>query len=225
MMNQPIDCIEICTSASPTATVIWLHGLGADGNDFVPIVPELQLPESSNIRFLFPHAPIRAVTCNGGYEMRAWYDIYSLEDFEKEDEAGFIDSQQRIEAIIAAENERGIPSHRIVLMGFSQGGAIALHAGLRHPQRLAGIGALSTYLPLRNTDAVDYSQENINTSIFMAHGLQDPVVHYQHGKTSYDLLQKMGRSVEWKDYNMEHNVCGEEITDIASWLTHCLSSS
>lgn len=129
-MNPSVDCIEINTTPSPTATVIWLHGLGADGNDFVPIVPELQLPESLGIRFLFPHAPIRPVTCNGGYEMRAWYDIYSLEDFENEDDAGFLDSQQRVETLIAAENKRGIPSQRIILMGFSQGGAIALHAGL-----------------------------------------------------------------------------------------------
>ena len=221
-MSQPENCIEISTSPSPTATVIWLHGLGADGNDFVPIVPELKLPNTLNIRFLFPHAPIRPVTCNGGYEMRAWYDIYSLDDFNKEDEVGLLDSQQRVEALIATENERGIPSHRIVLMGFSQGGAIALHAGLRHPQRLAGIGALSTYLPSRNTAVADYSQENLNTSIFMAHGLQDPVVQYLHGKTSCDLLKKMGYSVDWKSYNMEHSVCSEEIIDISNWLSHCL---
>lgn len=224
-MNQSDNCIEINTSPAPTATVIWLHGLGADGNDFVPIVPELHLPESLGIRFLFPHAPIRPVTCNGGYEMRAWYDIYSLEDFENDDEAGLVDSQQRVEALISTENERGIPSHRIVLMGFSQGGAIALHAGLRHRQTLAGIGALSTYLPLRKTAAADYSQNNLNTAIFMAHGLQDPVVQYQHGKTSYDLLQKMGYSTDLKSYNMEHNVCEEEIGDISKWLNHCLSDS
>ena len=221
-MSESVDCVEICTSPSPTATVIWLHGLGADGNDFVPIVPELQLPETLSIRFLFPHAPVRPVTCNGGYEMRAWYDIYSLEDFEREDEAGLFDSQHRVETLITAENERGIPSDRVVLMGFSQGGAVALHAGLRHSQRLAGIGALSTYLPLRNTDAADYNQYNIDTSIFMAHGLQDPVVHYQHGKTSRDLLQKMGYSVDWKNYDMEHSVCGEEIIDISTWLSRCL---
>lgn len=224
-MNNMIDCIEICTSSTPTATVIWLHGLGADGNDFAPIVPELLLSESLSIRFLFPHAPIRPVTCNGGYEMRAWYDIYSLDDFEREDEAGLQDSQQHIEALIASENEKGIPSQRIVLMGFSQGGAIALHAGLRHQQPLAGIGALSTYLPLRKTAITDYSQNNICTPIFMAHGLQDPVVKYPHGKTSHKLLQEIGCSVEWKDYNMEHNVCPEEINDISKWLQQCLAKN
>ena len=223
-MNQSTDCVEINTCPSPTATVIWLHGLGADGNDFVPIVPELRLPDSLGIRFLFPHAPVRPVTCNGGYEMRAWYDIYSLDDLENEDEAGLLDSQQRVEALIASENERGIPSQRIVLMGFSQGGAIALHAGLRHPQRLAGIGALSSYLPLHNSPAEDYSPENINTPIFMAHGLQDPVVKYQHGKSSHALLTKMGHSINWKDYSMEHSVCEEEITDISNWLTQSLTT-
>jgi phospholipase/carboxylesterase len=223
-MRPSDDCIEVNTGPSPTATVIWLHGLGADGNDFVPIVPELQLPESLGIRFLFPHAPVRPITCNGGYEMRGWYDIFSLEDFAQEDEAGLADSQQRVEALIAAENKRGIPSHRIVLMGFSQGGAVALYAGLRHPQRLAGIGALSTYLPLRNTAVTDYCDDNINTPIFMAHGLQDPVVQYQHGKTSYKKLQEMGFSIEWKDYNMEHNVCAEEIADISNWLGERLAT-
>ena len=224
-MNRQDDRIEICTSDSATASVIWLHGLGADGSDFVPIVPELQLPESLKIRFIFPHAPVRPVTCNGGYEMRAWYDIYSLENFEQEDEAGFIDSQHQIEAIIAEENKRGIPSDRIVLMGFSQGGAIALYTGLRHAQKLAGIGALSTYLPLRKSAITDYSQNNINTAIFMAHGTQDPVVLYRHGKDSYELLKKMGYTIDWRDYQMEHNVCIEEIADISKWLTQCLNKN
>jgi phospholipase/carboxylesterase len=223
-MKHSDDCIEICTSPAPTATVIWLHGLGADGNDFVPIVPELQLPASLGIRFLFPHAPVRPITCNGGYEMRGWYDIYSLDDLHQEDEAGLVESQQRVEALIAAENARGIPSQRIVLMGFSQGGAIALHAGLRHQQPLAGIGALSTYLPLHDTAATDYSDANCNTSIFMAHGRQDPVVHYPLGKASYERLQELGYPVEWKEYNMEHSVCMEEISDISNWLSNCLAA-
>lgn len=224
-MMRSDDCIEICTSPTPVATVIWFHGLGADGNDFAPIVPELQLPETPGIRFLFPHAPIRPVTCNGGYEMRAWYDIYSLETLSQEDKAGLVDSQQRVEALIAAENKRGIPSQRIILIGFSQGGALALYTGLRHQQRLAGIGGLSCYLPLRNSDAAVYSQDNRGTSIFMAHGLQDPVVNFQQGKSSHERLQQMGYSVDWKSYNMEHNVCAEEIRDISNWLTECLAEN
>lgn len=225
MTQHSDDCIEICTSATPTASIIWLHGLGADGNDFAPIVPELQLPDSLGIRFIFPHAPVRPVTCNGGYEMRAWYDIISLDNFDQEDVAGFIDSQQRVESLIATENERGIPTNRIVLLGFSQGGATVLYAGLRHKEHLAGIGALSCYLPLGNTPTTDYNQNNIDTPIFMAHGTQDPVVNYQHGKTSYDLLCQMDYTINWKEYDMEHNVCMEEILDISNWLQDCLSEN
>lgn len=217
------DCIELSTATTPTASVIWLHGLGADGSDFVPIVPQLQLPASLGVRFIFPHAPTRPVSCNGGYEMRAWYDIYSLEDFEQEDEPGLIDAQQRIAALIHTENQRGIPSERIVLMGFSQGGAVALHAGLRHPQTLAGIGALSAYLPLHKTPAASYSQANTNTPIFMAHGRQDSVVDFKHGNNSRNILQEMHYTTCWKSYNMEHSVCPEEITDIADWLIECLA--
>jgi phospholipase/carboxylesterase len=223
-MTHSDTCIEICTAASPTAAVIWLHGLGADGNDFVPIVPDLHLPDSLKIRFLFPHAPVRPVSCNGGYEMRAWYDIYSLDDLGQEDAAGMRDSQQRLEALIQTENDRGIPSHRIVLMGFSQGGAIALYTGLRHRQRLAGIGALSAYLPLRNTPENHYSQTNKNTPIFMAHGSQDTVVRYEYGTTTHELLKNMGYSISWKSYAMDHSVCDDEIADIAGWLVSCLQA-
>ncbi|MBL1277412.1 MAG: alpha/beta hydrolase [Ectothiorhodospiraceae bacterium] len=224
-MADSDSCIEICTAPSPTATVIWLHGLGADGNDFAPIVPELQLPDALSIRFLFPHAPVRPVTCNGGYEMRAWYDIFSLEDFAQEDERGLVESQEYIEGLIKSENQRGIPTQRIVLLGFSQGGGVALHAGLRHSQRLAGIGGLSTYLPLRDTPTDTYSQANRDTSIFMAHGRQDPVVRYEHGETSRQILNNMGHSINWNSYDMEHNVCPEEINDISKWLVNCLDST
>jgi len=161
MNNALIDPpIEIETGTAPTASVIWLHGLGADGNDFVPIVPELPLPDALNIRFIFPHAPEQPVTCNGGYTMRSWYDIFSLEDFEHEDEAGLIASQQILTSLIENENRRGIPTQRIIIMGFSQGGAVALYTGLRHTQTLAGISALSTYLPLQKTTRDKYNIKN-----------------------------------------------------------------
>jgi phospholipase/carboxylesterase len=178
------------------------------------------LPEKLQIRFIFPHAPVRPVTCNGGYEMRAWYDIYSLEDFEHEDEAGLIASQQILNELIDTQTQRGIPAERIVVMGFSQGGAVALFAGLRYAQRLAGIGALSTYLPLHNTPASDYSMQR--PPIFMAHGIHDPVVKYQYGQASCAQLNTFGHDVRWKEYAMEHAVCVDEINDIATWLGECL---
>jgi phospholipase/carboxylesterase len=187
----------------------------------VPIVPELPLPPELQIRFIFPHAPVRPVTCNSGYEMRAWYDIYSLEDFEHEDEAGLIASQQILNSLIDKEVQRGIPTERIVIMGFSQGGAVALFAGLRHAQRLAGIGALSTYLPLHKTPPEDYSTQRL--PIFMAHGIHDPVVKYPFGQASCAQLKTLGHDVHWKEYAMEHTVCGDEINDIADWLGKCLT--
>ncbi len=217
--------IELSTASTPTASIIWLHGLGADGNDFVSIVPELALPDTLDIRFIFPHAPVRPVSCNGGYEMRAWYDIYSLDNFDQEDEAGLIDAQQRITSLIQTENQRGIPSNRIILMGFSQGGAVALHSGLRHQQKLAGIGVLSAYLPLRKTPAENYSQANKDTPIFMGHGRQDTVVKFKYGKASHELLQEMHYATRWESYEMEHSVCPEEITDIANWVIKCLEAT
>lgn len=219
MPDQPI---EIETTATPTAAVIWLHGLGADGNDFVPIVPELELPDSLGIRFIFPHAPQRPVTCNDGYVMRAWYDIYSLEDFDHEDKAGFTESQQYIETLIRTETERGIAPHRIILMGFSQGGAVVLHTGLRHSQTLAGIGALSTYLPLRDAVKTEKNEVNSDTPIFMAHGLNDPVVRYEYGEASCKVLEQLGYSVDWNNYPMEHSLCVEEINDISKWIVNTL---
>jgi phospholipase/carboxylesterase len=217
------SAIEIETSADPTAAVIWLHGLGADGNDFVPIVPELTLPDDFGIRFIFPNAPLQPVTCNGGYVMRSWYDIYSLDDFKKEDKVGLIRSQQTTEALIQQEITRGIKPGRIILMGFSQGGAVALYTGLRFSQRLAGIGALSTYLPLRDELVTEQHHSNSDVPIFMGHGMHDQVVNYKIGESSCKLLQQLGYAVNWNSYPMEHNVCAEEITDISTWITSCLS--
>jgi len=225
MINALIDPpIEIKTGATPDASVIWLHGLGADGNDFVPIVPELSLPDSLSIRFIFPHAPVQPVTCNGGYAMRSWYDIFSLDDFDHEDETGLIASRKILTSLIENENRRGIPTQRIIIMGFSQGGAVALYTGLRHTHPLAGIGALSTYLPLHKTTSNERSMENQAVPIFMAHGLRDPVVKYEYGEKSCVLLKELNYDAHWKNYDMEHNVCNEEIIDIGAWLVECLEA-
>ena len=217
------SAIEIETSANPTASVIWLHGLGADGNDFAPIVPELKLPDDIGIRFIFPNAPLQPVTCNGGYVMRSWYDIYSLDDFEKEDKDGLAQSQHSTESLIQHEIERSINPGRIILMGFSQGGAVALYTGLRFSQRLAGIGALSTYLPLHDDIEKEKHSANRDVPIFMAHGTRDPVVRYEFGDSSSNLLQQLGYSISWNSYPMEHTVCIEEIADISAWILGRLS--
>lgn len=214
--------VEIATGADPDGSVIWLHGLGADGHDFEPIVPELQLPGSLSLRFVFPHAPVRPVTINGGMAMRAWYDIYSLERGGAVDEQGIRDSGEIANALIRRERERGIAADRIVLAGFSQGGAIALHAALRYPERLAGLMALSTYLPLAaslDAEVVD-SPAAVNNSIpvFMAHGSFDPVLPMQMGVESRDLLRDRGFEIEWHQYPMAHAVCAEEIAHIRHWL-------
>ena len=223
------DTVELETGPNPTGSVIWLHGLGADGHDFEPIVPELQLPEGLALRFVFPHAPVRPVTLNGGMSMRAWYDIFSLDRDGPVDEEGIRASGEILNDLIQREQERGIAANRIVVAGFSQGGAIALHAALRYPQRLAGLMALSTYLPLissfddevvRNEDAA-----NVDISIFMAHGSFDPVLPMQMGTASAELLTKAGFDVEWHDYPMAHAVCGEEIAHIRDWLLSVYSAS
>lgn len=221
MTDQPI-IVE--TDPSADAAVIWLHGLGADGNDFVPLVPELGLPDSLKIRFIFPHAPFRPVTCNGGYVMRAWYDVYSLDDLSNEDRDGLEESRQTLESLIGDEIERGIPAGRIILLGFSQGGALALYTGLRSARKLAGIGALSTYLPQADLLVTEKHPANNAVPIFMAHGDYDPVVRYAAGEKSCQLLRQQGYAVDWHRYPMEHSVCMEEIGDIASWLTGCLST-
>ncbi len=221
-----LETIELETAPNPTAAVIWMHGLGADGNDFVPIVNELDLAGAPGIRFVFPHAPTRPVTINNGYVMRAWYDI-AFGDLEgktrKADEKGVRESQAQIGQLIARENGRGIATGRIVLAGFSQGGAIALHTGLRYPEQLAGVMALSTYLPLAESFAQEAAPANTKTPVFMAHGTHDPVVPYAMGSGSRDLLQQAGYALEWHDYPMQHSVCLEEVADIGRWLCKVLS--
>lgn len=218
-----LETLEVETGARPTAAVIWLHGLGADGHDFEPIVPELELPEALPVRFVFPHAPPQPVTINGGAVMRAWYDVYSLGGVRREDDAGVRRSQASVEALVARERARGVPAARIVLAGFSQGGAIALQTGLRHPERLAGIMALSTYLPLASTLAAEASAANRAVSIFMAHGLHDSLIPIERARLSRDTLRKAGYDVEWHEYPMEHAVCAEEIAAIAAWLRRALT--
>ncbi len=215
--------IELETALNPTACVIWLHGLGADGNDFVPIVPELRLPESLRVRFVFPHAPARAVTINNGMRMRAWYDISAADLTNRADLAGVRQSQAALEALVARERTRGIPAERIVLAGFSQGGAIALYTGLRHAERLAGIMALSTYLIAPDKLATEASAANRSVPIFMAHGTADPVVQFQWAEASKRMLEAAGYAVEWHSYRMEHSVCLEEIQALGAWLRTVLS--
>ena len=220
-MAQLLETIEIETGSQPDAAVIWLHGLGADGHDFEPIVPELQLPQRLSIRFIFPHAPVRPVTLNQGMRMRAWYDILQLGGG-REDEPGIRASQKAVEDLIAREGSRGIAARRIVLAGFSQVGAIVLQTSLRYPERLAGTLALSTYLPLAGTLAAERSALNQDLPIFMAHGSQDPIIPLDRARFSRDALAALGYPVQWREYPMPHSVCLEELADIATWLTQVL---
>jgi phospholipase/carboxylesterase len=201
-----------------TASVIWLHGLGADGYDFVPIVNELRLPPSCAVRFIFPHARVRPVTINNGYEMRAWYDIKALTREAGEDAAGIRESEGVVRDYVARETAQGIAARRIVIAGFSQGGAVALQTGLRHGEELAGVMALSTYLPLRSVFATEASAANRKTPILMCHGTQDTVVPLQLGELSRDVMNGLGYAIEWRTYPMPHSVCVEEINDISAWL-------
>jgi phospholipase/carboxylesterase len=201
-----------------SASVVWLHGLGADGYDFVPIVEELDLPNAIATRFVFPHAGHRPVTINNGFVMRAWYDIRGFAAASAEDEAGIRQSDEIVRSFIAREIEAGISSERIILAGFSQGGAMALHSGLRYPSALGGILALSTYLPLRSSLETEGAAANRSTAILMCHGARDQVVPEMAGKLSRDLLTSLGYSVRWKSYAMEHQVCVEEVSDIGAWL-------
>jgi len=216
------DTVEVETGPNPVGSIVWLHGLGADGHDFEPIVPELRLPSTLPLRFVFPHAPVRPVTINGGMSMRAWYDIFSLDHDGPVDEAGIRASGEILNELVRRERERGVEADRIVVAGFSQGGAIALHAALRYPERLAGLMALSAYLPLSgsfdaevvaNDDAV-----NGEIPIFMAHGSFDPVLPMHLGSDSASFLSEAGFAVEWHDYPMAHAVCAEEIVHIGDWL-------
>ena len=217
-MSELLPAIEHETAASPRYSVIWLHGLGADGHDFAPIVPELVAVDWPALRFVFPHAPVRPVTVNGGMPMRACYDIVGFDLLAQQDEAGIRASIAATEALIARENARGVPDERIFLAGFSQGGAIALAAGLRHASRLAGIVALSTYLPMQPSFEAERSAANATTPIFWGHGTADPVVALQRGVASRDMLQALGYAVEWHTYPMAHAVCAEEIADLRLWL-------
>ena len=220
-MKRTLPGVEIDPATTPQAAVIWLHGLGADGHDFEPIVPQLQVPIP--IRYIFPHAPQRPVTVNGGYVMRAWYDIISFDlTRRREDADGIRESAQQLESLIEREIDKGISPQRIVLAGFSQGGAIALHTGLRYPQRLGGILALSTYLPLADTVASEAHPANRDIPIFMGHGSEDTVIPLPHALISHRLLAGLGYAVEWHSYVMPHSLCNEEIADIRKWLTHTL---
>jgi phospholipase/carboxylesterase len=217
---EPLETIEIETAPDPRASIIWMHGLGADGNDFAPLAREIELPVP--VRYIFPHAPMMPVSINGGYVMRAWYDI-SDAAIRREDEAGVRASQQGVEALLAREKARGIATDRIVLAGFSQGGAIALQTGLRHGERLAGVMALSTYLPLADRLAAEADPANREVPIFMAHGSADPMIAIDRALASRDLLLQRGYRVEWNAYRMPHSVCPQEIADIANWLRRVLA--
>lgn len=218
-----LDCIERETGSQPSYSIIWLHGLGADGNDFVPLVPQLVDPAWPSLRFVFPNAPARPITINGGMRMRAWYDIKGLDIADKQDAEGIKASVHQIEALIARENDRGIPTERIMLAGFSQGGAIALSAGLCHAQRLAGLIVLSSYLPLAKSLASERSKANANIPIFWGHGSVDPVVPLMLGERSRDTLKNLGYTVAWHVWPMAHQVCMEEIVALRSWLSPILA--
>ena len=216
------ETVEIETGSDPSGSVIWLHGLGADGHDFEAIVPELRLPESLSLRFVFPHAPVRPVTINAGIAMRAWYDIVSLDRDGPVDEAGITDSSAILDALIDREVERGIDAGNILVAGFSQGGAIAINTALRSTRKLAGLMALSSWLALPG--ALEGDNLDTSTPVFIAHGQFDPMVPLQYGRTSADKLIEAGFNVEWHDYPMAHAVCADEISDIRTWLLSVYAS-
>jgi len=223
MNEELLAAVELQTNPTPTASVIWLHGLGADGYDFVPVVRELEALGAPAARYVFPHAPTRPVTINGGYVMRAWYDIYGNDLVRREDDAGIRASQRQVEALIEREVQRGTPHSRIVLAGFSQGGAITLQTGLRQPQPLAALLALSTYLPLAAQFEAERAAASRSVPIFMAHGRSDPVIPLARATASRDALQAAGHAVEWHQYEMPHSVCEEEIRHISGFLQRVLA--
>ena len=220
-MSESLQVIEIETKPKPSHSVIWLHGLGADGNDFVPIVQELSLPPLG-IRFVFPHAPMRPVTINGGFVMRAWYDITGQDMVRKEDELGLRQSQKMIDELIAREESRGVPAARIVIAGFSQGGVIALQTSLRQPKRLAGAMSLSAYLALVASLDKERNAANNDMPVFLGHGAMDNIVPLALGLASRDRLIKLGYDVDWHQYPMAHSVCAEELEDVSAWLSRVL---
>ena len=219
----PLDTIDIDTGAKPAASLIVLHGLGADGNDFVPFADEIDLRAVGAVRWVFPHAPMRPVTINGGYVMRAWYDILGTESLRLEDEAGLREARAQVEALIARERERGVAASRIVLAGFSQGCALTLMTGLRAAERLAGLVGLSGYLPLPADTAAERSPANADVPIFLAHGTYDPMIVLPRASASRDALRGLGYEVEWHEYAMPHSVCAEEIADLQRWLLRVLA--
>ena len=221
-MADLLESIQVETAPDPTVTVIWMHGLGADGHDFEPIVPELGLPARPAIRFVFPHAPLRPVTINQGHVMRAWYDIRALAGVRREDETGVRQSAQQVEALIERERQRGIAPGQLVLAGFSQGGAMALHVGLRYPERLAGVMALSCYLPLADTLAAEAAPANRDVPIFWAHGVHDPMIPVAMAELGRQQVAALGYSIEWHQYAIPHSVSAEEIADVAGWLGRVL---
>ena len=220
--KQLLECVEHETGPAPTHSVIWLHGLGADGHDFAPIVPELRLPASKPVRFVFPHATVQPVTINGGMAMRSWYDILTPQLVKREDEAGIRISEKAILALIARENARGVPSTNIVLAGFSQGCAMTLHTGIRAGFKLAGLMGLSGYLPLSDLAQTEHHAANLDTPIFLAHGTYDPVVAPERAEASRVKLEALGYKVQWHTYPMPHSVCPEEIADISRFLQSVL---
>ncbi len=220
--SKLLSAVEIETGPEPAHTIIWMHGLGADGNDFVPIINELEIASKKPIRFIFPHAPEKPVTINGGYVMRAWYDIHAISRDASEDEAGIRDSQKAIDTLIENELQKGVVSTHIVLAGFSQGGAMALQVGLRQRNKLGGIMALSCYLPLSASLGREAQPVNAAIPIFMAHGIDDGVVPITLAAASKETMKQAHYTVEWHEYAMAHSVCGEEINDIDLWLQRIL---
>lgn len=222
-MSMSLEVIELESGKKPTASVIVLHGLGADGTDFVPIAQELKLDPIGEVRFVFPHAPVMPVTINGGMSMRAWYDVLGTDLARREDERGLRASQARVEALIDRERERGIDASRIVLMGFSQGCAMTLMTGLRYGQRLAGLVGLSGYLPLAAITGTERHAANQDVPIFLAHGSADQVIPIARATASRDALKALGHEVQWHEYPMPHSVSAEEIADLNRWLLKTLS--
>lgn len=222
-MKELLENIEIETAPNPQVAVIWMHGLGADGNDFVPLVQELDLTGLPGIRFIFPHAKTMPVTINSGYVMRAWYDIVGTDIARREDETGLRASQADVEALIAREKARGIPAERIILAGFSQGCAMTLQTGLRHDEKLAGLLCLSGYVPLADKISNERSEASLKTPIFLVHGTHDGVIPVARAHQSRDLLKALGYQVEWHEYMMQHSLCLEELNDIGAWLKKVLA--
>ncbi|MEW6353411.1 MAG: carboxylesterase [Pseudomonadota bacterium] len=222
MSTAPPSAVEVNPAIAPTATVIALHGLGADGHDLASLVQELDLPARHGVRFVCPHAPHRPITLNNGYVMRAWFDIVSLGSAQREDEAGLRESEHLIHALMRREIDAGIDARRIVLAGFSQGGALALYAGLRYAERLAGLVALSSWLPLAAHVRNEAHPANAGLPIFMGHGMQDTIVPPAAGMRARDALEELGYAVTWRSYMMGHTLCAAEIQDVSNWLTRVL---